>query len=294
MLKKSISSFIIASALLIVPTIANADTQTDATISPSYETLVGSPSRYVFPKGKSIKLYPSVRIAIPLTSDQYEMDSIPTKVMFKGDNDHTYHLKLSQQGKDYVDKKLSNLPGTYKPVSQSASTLALFTYAEKDGKASSIQGFKAGADPTSSGDMPKLSQAMYVVTLTADSKTIDSSKDFKQLSVDTSADRKSIQKNLGTLSKEQTTFIALGSTSLTAPNADVNTNTNVATAQRQSKTKIVNLDAYKMAEAADKQEKQQIKKEKHAKNVRYALIATTIVVIASIIGGLTYYLKKQK
>ena len=292
MLKQTLKSVLITSAFLAMPVMAAADTANDVTTSSNYELISGDISNYAYPDGKNIKIYQSIKIAIPLDSNDYYQESDPQTSIAKGSPDHTYVLKLTSEGQSKVNQKLKNLPKNYEVVQSSKSVMGQYVIA-REGTKNETKSFTTGANPKEDGREPTVSNVMYLVTLTNNGKTIDSTKQFQAVKKSANNDQKSIQETLGKLSKAQTEFLTPGTSTLSVKAKNINTNTDVKTAQSQSKSKIVNLDALKLAKKADKVEKQKQAASNHAKLVKNIIIGGIIIAVAAVIGGITYFIKKH-
>lgn len=295
MLKQTIKTCLISGLLFSVPIIASANTnQTEATTSSNYVTLNGSTSDYVYPDHQKITMYPSIKVAIPLTTSDYTLESVSRTPMYKNDTDHSFVLALTATGESKVNEYLANLPQYYEVVNSSKSVIGQFNLSQTNSK-SKIKIFKTGEFPTKNNEQPSVQDVMMTVTLTNSAKSIKSANEFKKLKDSANTDQKDIQKKLGTLSKSQLEFIQPGNSSLSVEASKVNTNTDVKTAQSQSKTKIVNLDSLKQAKNADKIDKQKEAASKHAKTMKHIFVASiTSLIAVIIIAGVLVYKKVYK
>ena len=300
MLKQSITSAVLATAMFAMPVVALANTQQSVTTSPDYELIAGDTASYKFPDGQKITAYPSIKIGVPLNADEYHLKSIPRTQMSKNDPDHTYILELTDQGTAKVNNLLSNIPDGYERVDSSASVTGLFELPAPtnatDDHTKPTKVFKTGELPNATGGEPTVSDVMYVTTLTNHATDVSSTKSFDALKTQSDRQQKEIQSKIGKLSDAQQKFITPGSSMLSVKKSDIDTNTDAKALKKSSKTKIVNLEAYNMtknAQAIDKDKKDTTSKNNTLHNI-VAGIAVAGVVFGIISIATVAILSKKK
>lgn len=291
MITKLVKSLIISSAMISMPLVASANLQSSVVNAPDYETLVGNASKYAFPNGQKISVYPSLKIGVPLASGDYTFASTKEKPMFAGDNKTTYVLKATSSGQDKINQALSKMPAGYVLSDSSQTIMGQFT--DNSSKKNQLKYFNTGITVNNSKSDPDVTDVMFIATLTDTKQVVNSQKELSSVKNDTAKTQSTLQDQIGKLSPAQLKIVNPSAATLTVKSKDINTNTDPKTAQSQSKTKIVNLDALKQAQAADKIEKQQASiKHKH-KLIKIALISVSVA-IAAIISAIVVYVFKNK
>lgn len=292
MITKIIKSLIISSAMISMPIIASADLQSAVVNAPDYETLVENASNYAFPNGKTIDVYPSLKIGVPLSTNDYTFATTKEKPMFAGDNKTAYVLKATSSGQNKIKQALSKMPAGYVVSDSSQSIMGQFT--DNTSKKNPLKYFNTGVTINNSKSEPDVTDVMFIATLTNTKQVINSQKELSSVKNTTAKTQSTLQDQIGKLSAAQRKIVDPSAATLTVKSKDINTNTDPKTAQSQSKTKIVNLDALKQARYADKIEKQKASiKHKH-KIITIALISAGVAVAAIITATTIYILKHKK
>lgn len=292
MITKIIKSLIISSAMISMPIIASADLQSSVVNAPDYETLVGNTSTYAFPDGKTINVYPSLKIGVPLSTNDYTFTTTKEKPMFKGDNKTVYVLKATPSGQEKIKQALSKMPAGYQLSDSSQSIMGQFS--DNTSKKNPLKYFNTGVTINNSKSEPDVTDVMFIATLTNTKQSINSQKELSSVKNATATTQSTLQDQIGKLSAAQLKIVNPSASTLTVKSKDINTNTNPKTAQSQSKTKIVNLDALKQAKYADKIEKQKASIKHRNKLITFALISAGIIAAAITTATTIYILKHKK
>lgn len=288
MLSHSLKTGLLTIALISsMPFTVMADTQSSVVNSSAYTNLDGSMSRYKFPDGKAISVYPSVQIGVSLTAGDYTWGKTTTPPMVEGEEATvTYLLKLTPSGQAKVDAAFKNVPASY--AKNTVSLMGQFAEENKNDDRK-IQYFNTGVSLKKSEPEPDVKYVTYTAIFTDTKQTVTSQTELAKLKKTYTANQKKIQQKIGVLTKAQQTL--LNPSVLTVSADNVNNNVDVKTAQSQSKTKIVNLNALKQAKAADKIDKEAVTNKKHVQLmnvvIRYSLAVMALLV--GILGAIGLY-----
>lgn len=292
MINNLLKSAFVSSLLIAIPLTVNADTQSTVTTSSNYETLTGSMSNYAFPNGHEINVYPSLKIGVPLSSDDYTFTSTKEKSLSSSNTQIAYVLKATASGQDKINQAISKISSNYKLSDASQTIMGQFeNHTSKNG---TTKYFTTGITTTNSTSNPNVTDVMFIATFTSASKSINSQNQLSSIKKETSKDQASFQNKIGKLSKAQLKIINPASSTLSVKSNAVNTNTDVKTAQSESKTKIVNLEALKQAQYADKVNKQKATAKRNHKIATISLIAAVVSIIAILIATSIYFIKHKK